>query len=199
MADMTSAARKFPTYEDLLALPEDVRAEILGGAIEVQASASPEHGIVAGELHTRLNSRFGGRGGGWWFIEDTDVRLSSGEVVRPDISGWRREHLPRPKEQPIAVVPDWICEVVSPGPKNRRRDHVTKRASYAVNGVPYYWLLDPSDRTLLALMLQDGRWLEIGTYDDTAIVRIAPFEELELDVGSLFLPADEADAETPSQ
>jgi len=188
---MTGTARKLATYDDLLALPEDVRAEILGGVIEVQASPSPAHILAVDELHFVLRGGFGGRSGSWWFLTDVDTRLSTGEIVRPDVAGWRRERLPDPRvSQPIEVTPDWICEVVSPGPKNRRRDHVIKRASYAASGVPYYWLLDPSDRTLEALELHDGRWLVLGVYDDTAVVRVAPFEELELDVGALFLPSE---------
>jgi hypothetical protein len=31
-------------------------------------------------------------------------------------------------------------------------------------------------------------WLEVGVYDDTAKVRIAPFEAVELEVGRLFFP-----------
>ncbi|MEY4576774.1 MAG: hypothetical protein RL701_1477, partial [Pseudomonadota bacterium] len=35
---------------------------------------------------------------------------------------------------------------------------------------------------------RDGGWFEVGVYDDTAVVRIAPFDAIELEVGRLFLP-----------
>lgn len=83
-------------------------------------------------------------------------------------------------------MPDWICEILSPS--NASHDRVKKRRLYAQAGVTFYWLVDPDGRTLEALTLRDDGWLEIGAFDDTAVVRIAPFEAIELDVGRLFLP-----------
>ena len=86
--------------------------------------------------------------------------------------------------RPIDVTPDWICEVVSPS--TAARDRVAKRALYAAHGVSFYWLIDPNARTLEALALESGHWRELGAWDDTATVNIAPFNE----VGRLFLPRD---------
>jgi len=188
------------TYADLEALPGDVRGEIFDGVIETQPRPLPAHSDAAGELKHYLRPLHKGGGGkppSWWIFQDIDVRLPNRDVVGPDLVGWRRERLTDPwGVQPIEVLPDWICEVVSPTPKSRRRDRVKKRAKYAENGVAYYWLLDPTDRTLEALELRDdGSWREIGVFDDTAVVRCAPFEETELDVGALFPPSGDADAE----
>jgi Uma2 family endonuclease len=130
-----------------------------------------------------------GRGGpgGWWILPEVDVRLAPHDVVRPDLAGWRRERLPEPwGVRPIDVVPDWTCEVVSPS--NARHDLVVKRALHARHGVAFYWIADPEARTLTALQLADGRWVELGVWDDTALVRVPPFEAVELDVGALFPP-----------
>jgi hypothetical protein len=51
-------------------------------------------------------------------------------------------------------------------------------------------LVDPEARTVEALGLQGGRWLELGAWDDSATARITPFSEVELEVGRLFLPKD---------
>ena len=116
-----------------------------------------------------------------------DVRLTLHDVVRPDISGWRRARLPDPWDaRPIDIVPDWICEVVSPS--NASHDRVTKRNLYAECGVAFYWIVDPLERTLEALRLESGRWCDAGAFDDLAVARIPPFEEVELEVGRLFPP-----------
>lgn len=39
-----------------------------------------------------------------------------------------------------------------------------------------------------AFKLVDHQWLRIGAYDGSAKARIAPFEEVELEVGVLFPP-----------
>jgi Uma2 family endonuclease len=174
-------ARNLATYDDLLAIPEKVRAEILAGEIIVQPSPSFEHQTLFGGLYSELLGPFmRGRGGpgGWWIIPDVDVRFTRNDVVRPDLSGWRRVRLPSPGEKrPIDVVPDWICEVLS---TNKHYDRTYKADLYATHGVGHYWLIDPIMRVLEAFALKSGRWERIGGYDEEAVAQIPPFEGYEL-------------------
>ncbi len=132
-----------------------------------------------------------GRGGpgGWWILCEVDVQLDVHQIVRPDVAGWRRERLPHPWGQhPVLMVPDCVCEIVSPA--KPARDRVSKRRLYAAHGVAFYWIVDPAARTLEALRLDAAReWHEIGAYDDESVARIAPFDAIELEVGRLFPPA----------
>jgi Uma2 family endonuclease len=193
---------RLATHDDLLSLPEDVRAEILGGELIVSPSPLPRHSKSQGSMRRFIGGPFDdddghGGPGGWWIFADVDVRLAKHDVVRPDLAGWRRERLPRPGNvRPIDVVPDWICEVISPS--TAALDRVKKRALYARHGVGHYWMVDPEARTLEALELDGGRWVEVGAWDESARVRIPPFAELELELGRLFLPRD-ADGALPDQ
>jgi hypothetical protein len=54
--------------------------------------------------------------------------------------------------------------------------------------VPHYWLLDVDERTLEARALRQRRWLVLGEWSDGDVVRIPPFDAIELDVGRLFPP-----------
>jgi Uma2 family endonuclease len=65
---------------------------------------------------------------------------------------------------------------------------VTKAQLYAEHGVQHFWLLDPAERILEAFELSGGLWTRIGSYDDTATVRVKPFEAIELRVGAPFPP-----------
>jgi Uma2 family endonuclease len=97
----------------------------------------------------------GGEGGpgGWWLIIEPDIRLAPNDIVAPDLVGWRRERMPEfPETRPIDVVPDWICEVVSP--KDRGRDRVRKAGLYLRAAMPHYWILDPGQRTLEAFTIR---------------------------------------------
>lgn len=191
---MASTQRKLATYADLLALPEDARAEVLAGEVVVSPAPLPRHSAVQRSASRFLGGPFhddDGRGGpgGWWNFVEVDVALGPHDIVRPDLSGWRRERLPRPANvRPIDVVPDWVCEILSPS--SAARDRVAKRHLYARAGVPHYWLIDPDLRVLEALSLRDGMWVETGVYDDTAAARIPPFDAIELEVGRLFLPRE---------
>jgi Uma2 family endonuclease len=187
-------AIKLATYEDLLACCDDVRAEVIAGRVIVSPPPMLPHGRAQRTLGNFIGGPYDdddGRGGpgGWWIAAEVDVQLSVHDVVRPDVAGWRRERLPKASHtRPLTVVPDWICEVVSPS--NAKHDLVTKRELYARVGVPHYWLIDPEQRVLTALALREGLWLELGVFDEEAKVRIEPFTAVELEVGRLFLPKD---------
>lgn len=191
---MSSVAPKLATYADLIGLPADVRAEVIAGEIVTTPSPLPRHSHVQRSAGRFIGGPFqddDGRGGpgGWWIFVEVDVALGHHDIVRPDVTGWRKERLPRPGAvRPIDVVPDWVCEVLSPA--TAARDRVHKRNLYARSGVPYYWLIDPVSRVLEALKLQEGVWVELGVHDDQSIARIAPFDAIELEVGRLFLPRD---------
>lgn len=187
-----SLAPKMATYADLLALGDDVRAEILGGELRVAPAPLPRHSRAQGALRRFIggpyddDDGFGGPGG-WWILLEVDVELAAHDIVRPDLAGWRRGRLQSPWDtRPLTVTPDWICEVLSPS--NVATDRVYKRNLCAKAGVSFFWMLDPTARTLETLRLQDGVWVDSGSYDDTATVRVAPFEAVELAVARLFPP-----------
>lgn len=97
-------------------LPEDERAEILAGVVETLPAPRPRHSnvqrslgrFVGGPFHD--DDGFGGPGG-WWIFVEVDVQLSPHGIVRPDLSGWRRDRLPVPDARPITIAPDWACEI----------------------------------------------------------------------------------------
>lgn len=183
---------RLATYEDLLPLPEMLRVEVIAGQMHTQPGALPRHSRAQSTLVRNIGGPFdgdhgGGGPGGWWIFPDVDVRFGPHDIVRPDLSGWRRERLVDPWDtRPIEVVPDWICEVLSPS--NAAHDRMRKGQLYARHGVPHYWLVDPTERTLEALVLEGGRWVLAGIYDDSSVVRVAPFEAVELRVTGLFPP-----------
>jgi len=187
------AARRPATWEDLLATPEDgLKYEILGGTLEALPSPLPGHrfaqGVLVSELHAPF---FGGRGGpgGWWILIEPDIFLGVNDIVSPDLVGWRRERVPAfPATRPITTVPDWIAEVLSPS--NERRDRVHKADLYLTAGVPFYWIVDVGERTLEAYRSQQGAWVRLGAWTDGDTPRIAPFDAIEFDVGSLFPPPE---------
>lgn len=187
---MQDSGDRRTTYDDLGALPEDVYGELIQGEIVIRPPRRPRYLKPLGVLCSVIGGPFDdddgcGGPGGWWIFIGIQMRLGS-DVVRPGLAGWWRERLPDPDQRPIDVVPDWVCEVLSPS--SAARDRVYKRRLYAKHGVGFYWLVDPDARTLEALELKEGVWIDAGTFDDTATARVRPFEAVEIDVGRLFLP-----------
>ncbi len=181
------------TYEDLLRLPADTRGEVLAGELILAPSPCPRHSRTQRALGRFIGGPFDdddghGGPGGWWILVEVDIRLSAHDIVRPDLAGWGRDRLGADPWDtlPVDVVPDWVCEVLSPG--NAAHDRVTKRRLYARHRVPYYWIVDPHPRTLEALRLEGELWVETGSWGDGDVARVEPFEALALDVGRLFTP-----------
>jgi len=192
---MSDAAPHLATFEDLLRLPEDVRAEVLEGTVITSPAPLPKHSKAQRALGRFVGGPFDddhgyGGPGGWWTFFGADIQLGVHDIVRPDIAGWRRERLHNPGDQrPILTSPDWVCEVLSPS--TAAHDKITKRNLYARSGIGHYWLVDVDAHTLEVFELVEQRWLLVGTFGEDAVVRVPPFDAIELAVGRLFMPKGE--------
>ncbi|MEK6608874.1 MAG: Uma2 family endonuclease, partial [Myxococcota bacterium] len=164
---MALAARSQATVADLLALPDEVRAEVIGGEIVEKAAPSGEHSDAQTALGSTLwpwfNRRPGGsRPGGWWIRAEVDVEMETHEVYRPDLAGWRRDRVPeRPTGRPIRIRPDWVCEVLSDS--NANNDLVVKLRVFHRNAVPHYWIADPERKILTVHRWQADGYLVVLT------------------------------------
>jgi Uma2 family endonuclease len=178
-----------PLYERLLALPDHVTGEILNGHLHTEPRPSGRHGLARSALSIDIGGPFDfGRGGpgGWWIIPEPEVHfVYDAEVAVPDLAGWRRERMPSvPEDQRFEVVPDWVCEILSP--TTAKKDRVIKLPLYARYGVAYAWLVDPLGRTLEAFELRDKVWTLIATHQDDALVHVPPFHAIELPLNDLW-------------
>lgn len=106
-------------------------------------------------------------------------------VMVPDLAGWRRARMSQvPDDHRFEVVPDWVCEILSPS--TARKDRFVKLPLYAQYGVAHAWLVDPEAHTLEAFELRQGFWLLIAALPDDAPVRVAPFDAVEFSLADLW-------------
>jgi Uma2 family endonuclease len=120
---MASSAPKAARYEDLFDLPPHVVGEIVFRVLHTHPRPAPRHAQAASTLGEELGPPFErGRGGpgGWLILDEPELHLGK-HVLVPDLAGWRRERMPElPIDVPyFTVVPDWLCEVLSPGKRLR--------------------------------------------------------------------------------
>lgn len=188
---MSRASAKAETdlYGQLLALPEALVGEILDGQLHTQPRPAWRHLRAASRLDRLIGGRYDdgdGGPGGWWIVLEPEVHfLRDREVAVPDLAGWRRARMPQPPEgHRVEVVPDWVCEVLSPATESRDRE--IKMPLYARHGVGHAWLVDPGARTLEAFALEGGAWRAVSTCAGDNPARIQPFEAVTLVVDRLW-------------
>ena len=190
MSDPAKQNRK-ATYDDILKLPENMVGEIIGGELFVSPRPANKHALAATRLTGKLEPKFGGGGegpGGWWIISEPEIHVGKKpdeEVYVPDLAGWRRERMPEYPDAPFfELIPDWVCEILSPS--NMRLDRTKKVPRYASLGVKHLWLINPHDKTLEVLRLENSRWILLSTHIEADKVTAEPFQAMEFDLGALW-------------
>lgn len=176
-------------YEAIEALPEGVTGEIIHGQLHTQPRPSGPHAIASSRLGADLEPAYGrGRGGpgGWWIIDEPEVHfVRDTEILVPDLAGWRRDRMPAlPEDQRFEVVPDWVCEILSPATASKDRE--IKMGVYAGYGVAHAWIIDPRDQTLETYRLDHGGWVALASYTAEDTVQAEPFPEAPFQVGDLW-------------
>ncbi len=80
--------------------------------------------------------------------------------------------------------PDLVGEVISPS--SQRYDRVTKLRWYARLGIPEYWLVDGTARTVERLVLREGAYVIADSLADDETFRPESFEGLEIPLSNLW-------------
>ena len=177
---MSSPARKLPTFDELYRqieqLPHHITGQILEPGVLVTmsrpgAAHEHSHSMIGDWLRSFDVHR---RGVGWWIRREYEIRMLGDRLVVPDYAGWRVERVPKlPNDNPMTLVPDWCCEVLSPS--TAKVDRMLKLPIYATAGVVWVWIVDPELRTVEVFESVDGRGARVaGAHDDERIA-LPPF------------------------
>jgi Uma2 family endonuclease len=89
-----------------------------------------------------------------------------------------------PRQRPILLAPDWVCEVISPG--TEVFDRCTKAPWFAAAGVAWLWFVDPEARTLEVYENDAGQFRQRLRYQGEAEVSAPPFDALTWPLASLW-------------
>src|SRR5438093_9851928 len=109
---MSTPARRAPTHtiEEWLAQPDTRRYELIDGELVEKAMPDVEHALAQRGVVHYVSVPFHRRGGGgfpggWWILPEVDIQLGE-HGFRPDVSGFRRDHVPElPRERPVKLTP----------------------------------------------------------------------------------------------
>jgi Uma2 family endonuclease len=182
-------AKKLKTVDDLLQSDEE-RVELINGEIIKRPMARSEHALIQSGISDEVSffKRKNGPGG-WWIMTEISVRYGEHQCPSHDLAGWRKERVPQRPTGIMSVMPDWVCEIVSPG--HERKDLFHNFLLLQRSKVSYYWVISPEDRTLIAYELADEKYrvtfsVECRVKEDFSKARIPPFEDTEIDLSYVF-------------
>ena len=191
---MGDPAKRRATYDDVLAAPEHVIAEVVHGVLHTQPRPAVPHARASTRLGAELGGPFDrGRGGPGSRSSSMSPSSTSATTFSFPISAggvalaWRafRWRLLSSRWHPT----QGICEVLSPG--TQAFDRADKMNIYAREGVRHAWLVDPLARLLEVWRLEHaehgepGQWLRAGTWTGEALVRAEPFDAVEIELAAL--------------
>ena len=169
------------TIDDIYALPEGQRAELIDGQIYDMAPPSPMHQELVMELSATLRDYIKKNGGPCKvypapfavFLNEDDRNY-----VEPDISVICDSS--KVDNRGYQGAPDFIIEIVSPS--SQRMDYLTKLFKYRTAGVREYWIVDPLKNFVIVYNF-DTSDSEQYTFADT--IKAGIYEDLYIDFSKM--------------
>ena len=172
------------TYDDVLAAPENMVAEIIDGELHLNPRPLPRHTRAASAMGAFLLGAFDsgiGGPGGWIVLDEPELHLGS-DVIVPDLAAYREERYPGDADEEDrfwTVAPDWVCEILSK--RTARTDRTKKIPLYARERVPHVWIVDPRDRTIEVFRLEGAGYVLAKTSGgDDEPFTLEPFDAVPI-------------------
>ena len=183
---------KLWTYADYLQWDDGQRWELING-VAFAMSPAPKviHQRIAGRLFKSLAIHLDGQPCEI-FYSPFDVRLSDqtsasdnyiDTVVQPDILVVCDKT--RLDERGCNGAPDLIVEITSPS--TAKMDLIIKFDLYQKHGVKEYWIVHPSEKTVMVFKLQEtGLYRAPDRYGDDGRIPVTLLGDLVIDLKELF-------------
>lgn len=179
---MVIAGGKMYTFDDILALPEGERAELIDGEMFMMASPTREHEDAAIWFSSNIfNYIQGKRGKCRVYVSKFAVfpKKDNKNYVEPDVTVvCDRDKLDK---RGCSGAPEWVIEIVSPS--SVKMDYERKKKLYQESGVEEYWIVDlEKERVRVYRFLEK---VQEKDYSFTDTVKVGIYEDLEIDLREL--------------
>ena len=164
--------KKQYTVDDIYALPDGVRAELIDGEMYMMAPPGLTHQRLVSFLNLKIGNYIQNKNGDCEvFLAPFAVFLNDDDqtYVAPDISVICDKS--KLDEKGCHGAPDWVIEIVSQS--SRSRDYLTKLFKYQTAGVREYWIVDPISNQVIVYQFETGNVasypfadeIPVGIYD----------------------------------
>ncbi len=179
------------TVEDIFALPEGKRAELINGKLYDLAAPLAIHQVILLKMATALENYIQSKNGGCQVLPApfaVFLNRDNRNYVEPDISViCDKEKL---DEKGCNGAPDLVVEIVSKA--SERMDYKIKLFKYRSAGVREYWIVNPMTETTTVYMFDQPETDEIdeekgdaAQYKFSEEIHSAMFPDLTIQLSSL--------------
>lgn len=177
------AQEYFYTVDDIYALPDGQRAELIDGRMYMMATPNLRHQKIVIEMSTLINNYIKSHGGKCEvYTAPFAVFLNKDNrnYVEPDITViCDKDKL---DDKGCVGAPDWIIEITSP--TNPQHDYGIKLFKYRTAGVREYWIVNPQKQTVSVYDFEhEEENSNLYGFDDTIPVCI--YEDLSINISDL--------------
>ena len=179
------------TFADMLALPDDERAEIIGGEVFLMAPPSRIHQKISFEIGRQIGNYLEGKKcevypapfGVRLFEKDGDSPDDVDTLVEPDISVICDKS--KLDDHGCKGAPDMVVEVLSPS--TLRQDRFVKLALYQRAGVREYWIVEPETQTVQVYTLESGILQPCAFYGPGDVAKVNVLDGCFVELGKVFM------------
>lgn len=166
------------TIDDIYALPDGERAELIDGKIYYMAPPSRTHQKISMLLSSEISDYIKKNSGGCEVYAAPFAVFLNGndkDYVEPNISVICDKNKLTGKG--CMGAPDWIIEIVSPG--SRQMDYYKKLFKYRNSGVREYWVVDPEREIVTVYDFEKDNMEEYSFGED---VPVGIYKEFSINV-----------------
>ncbi len=179
---MDLAQERTYTIDDIYALPDGQRAELIDGQMYMMAPPNTRHQRIVGDLYVAIHNYIKAKNGSCEvFPAPFAVFLNKDKrnYVEPDISVVCDKN--KLDDKGCNGAPDWLIEITSPS--DPQRDYGIKLFKYRSAGVREYWIVNPMKSTVTVFDFEHETGTNQYVFDDTIPVCI--YEDLSICISEL--------------
>jgi len=182
--------KEFYTFADCLEWEENERIEIIHGEAVMMAAPSSRHQEISMEIARQLANFLVGKSCRVYpapfavrlFEQDGERPDDVDTVVEPDISVICDRN--KIDQNGCKGAPDLVIEILSPS--TRRHDRFVKLGLYQQAGVREYWIVNPEEKVVQVLLLENGYLLHHDEYGRKDVAKVNVLEGCFIELEKVF-------------